>query len=51
MSMLPFLDHARRCAACRRYPRDPCSLGRKLFDQGAERLTSFLEYDPKRAKA
>jgi hypothetical protein len=51
MSMLPFLAHTRRCAVCRRFPREPCALGRKLFDQGAERLTEMIEYDPKRAKA
>ena len=49
--MLPFLEHVERCLACRRYPRDPCSVGRNLFEQGAERLTQFFEYDPKRAKA
>jgi hypothetical protein len=51
MSMLPFLDHVEKCTVCRRYPRDPCSVGRRLFEQGSKRLTEMFEYDPKRAKA
>lgn len=49
--MVPFLDHVERCAVCRAQPRNPCSMGRKLFDQGAKRLTEFIGFDPKRAKA
>jgi hypothetical protein len=51
MSMVPFLDHVEKCHVCRRYPRDPCAVGRKLFEEGAQRLTDFMEFDPKRAKA
>lgn len=51
MSMLPYLAHARACSLCRKYPRDPCAVGRKLFEQGAERLTEMFDFDPKRARA
>jgi hypothetical protein len=51
MSMLPFLDHVEKCRQCRERPRFPCVEGYRLFQEGAERLTEIMEYDPRRAKA
>ena len=47
--MVPFLAHVRRCDVCRRWTRDPCAIGRRLFDEGAYTLARRI--DPKRAKA
>jgi hypothetical protein len=49
MSMTPFLEHAEKCAVCRRFPRNPCAIGYQLFNDGAKRL--MRKYDPRRAKA
>jgi hypothetical protein len=49
MSMLPFLEHLRRCEVCRAMPRVPCEIGYDLFSRGAERLVRLI--DPKRARA
>jgi hypothetical protein len=51
MSMKPFLEHARACAVCRRFPRLPCAQGETLLREGAHRLTRQLIDDPRRAKA
>jgi hypothetical protein len=51
VSMLPFLGHVEKCKQCRERPRFPCVEGYRLFQEGAERLTQFFEYDPKRPRA
>lgn len=45
----PFIVHTRSCAVCRAFPRDPCTEGKRLFNEGAYTLARRI--DPRRAKA
>lgn len=41
--MWSFLVHCRLCPVCRRFPRDPCAHGLKLFELGAAQLIKRFE--------